>query len=231
MRRRTHTRSACRHGQSYRRDSMENVFSLCLPGTSCSRVRGGAPGYLPAGRSRAPWEELRGSSLHARDDCASPRRRPEICQRTHRHRTRARVRRIRLRRSRGLPAPRGASVAARSAFLGRLLAPRASQGPPTTVLRVHRSETLLELAVVTSLEPAPSVTAISPTSASPPAPLQPMEMPTQMFCSGRSRTKSAPRWLTLTAVFANIYRRCFSQVPHPTTRGKLFTALSSVESF
>ena len=185
---------------------MENISSLRLPGTSCSRVRGCASEHLPVRRSRAQWEELHDSSLHARDACASPRRRPWILQQTRPSRIRTRIRRTRLRRSRGLPAKRESSVAARSAFLGRLLAPRASQGPPTTVLRMHRSEMLLELAVVTSLELAPSVIAISPTSASPLAPLQPMEMPILISCIGHRRIRSALHWLTLTAVFANTYK-------------------------
>ena len=78
----THTRSASRHSQIDRRDSMENISSLCLPGTSCSRVRGRASEHLPVRRPRAPWEELHVSSLHARDVCASSRRRPWILQQT-----------------------------------------------------------------------------------------------------------------------------------------------------
>ena len=206
-------------------------LACAYPGSSCSRVRGCASEHLPVRRSRAQWEELHGSSLHARDACASSRRRPGVRRQTRRSRIRTPVCRTRLRRSRVLPAKRGASVAARSAFVGRLLAPRAPQGPPTTVLRMHRSEMLLELAVVTSLELAPSVTAISPTSASPLAPLQPMEMPIQISCIGHSRTRSALRWLTLTAVFANTDRQCVSQVLRPMMQGKLFMAPSFVESF
>ena len=122
-------------------------------------------------------------------------------------------------------------MAPRRAFLGRLLPLRTSQGPPTTVLRVHRSEVLLALAVVMPLELAPSATAISPINASQLAPLLHMEMPIQTFCIGRSRTRSALRQLTLTAVFANTYRQCFSQVPRPMMQGKWFMGPSFVESF
>ena len=90
---------------------------------------------------------------------------------------------------------------------------------------------LLALAAVMSLELTPSAIAISPINASPLAPLLHMEMPIRIFCIGHSRTRSALRQLTLTAVFANTYRLCFSQVPRPMMQGKWFMGPSFVESF